>query len=44
MPGPFIILLVDEEKTKMARQKETKGSRTFPVAVMLTVAGGYLDA
>ena len=44
MPGPFIILLVDEEKTKMARQKETKGSRTFPVAVMLTLAGGYLDA
>ncbi len=28
----------------MIRQKETKGSRTFPVAVMLTLAGGYLDA
>ena len=28
----------------MARQKETIGSRTFPVAVMLTLAGGYLDA
>lgn len=28
----------------MGRYKETKGSRTFPVAVLLTMAGGFLDA